>query len=112
MMKKSGTLLASVAVPSARLVDSPLVIGDSADILVAPLAHHVTTEIVAQRLDLSLEASAQLAHELLVRRRGILIDHASPFRAERLAAQLSGRQRIHGPPQRARFGRVAARGPG
>src|SRR3977135_2619423 len=66
----------------------------SADAVIAPKRHQVATQILAQRHDLALEATAQLEHQLLVGCIGLAPQDAATEQPKRIAAQLLRRERL------------------
>src|SRR5437764_3266829 len=66
----------------------------SADALIAPERDEITPQVLAESLDLGLEAAAQEGHELLVGRRRRAIHQALLQRIEDGLAKAVGRERL------------------
>src|SRR3954447_8948868 len=89
--KKSGT-----RAPGARAGSAV-----SVKVLIAPQRDEVAADVLPERGDLVLVAAPQLAHELLVRRRGLAVDDLALERVVQAPAHGLGRERAARAAQRA-----------
>src|SRR5271154_691286 len=102
MISAGGSVCLTIDSSASPTRSTSLNIGTTTDIdpvsvksVIAPQAHQIAIEILAERNDLPLETATQLSHEALIRSCGVTVYESAVDDPQRLVTSASRHQLLH-----------------